>query len=215
MSWLPYGSDLVIVGSLLGVVGSAIWIKGGVFRPDLMEEVRTYSGRNPFQVKAAIVQRWDDVVAFAWLALSFMFSLLGSIQSGRDLSRKLFWARLDTLVLVPIPLAVGAGLFLASLRISKWLGMRQALPILVNLQPEILALALHVIRHDGLRADQLIPGAIVGLEQIAKQLADATRRLEQVGRLVEIPRRPTEEDLSYGDRLEAFARRFAVTEMDG
>ena len=62
MSWLPYGSDLVIVGSLLGVVGSAIWIKGGVFRPDLMEEVRTYSGRNPFQVKAAIVQRWDDVV---------------------------------------------------------------------------------------------------------------------------------------------------------
>ena len=53
---------LGIVGSLLGVVGSAIWIKGGVFRPDLMEEVRTYSGRNPFQVKAAIVQRWDDVV---------------------------------------------------------------------------------------------------------------------------------------------------------
>jgi hypothetical protein len=213
VSWLPYGGDLVIAASLLGVVGSAIWIKGGIFRPDLMEEVRLYLGRNPFQVKAAILQRWEDVVAFTWLSLSFLLSLLGAVQSGRDQSRELYWAQLDTRILFPTLLAVGTALFLASVWISKWLGMRQAVPVLVNLQHELLSGALHVIRHDGL-TDQLIPGAVVGPEQKTKQLAEAARRLDQVGRLVEILRRAEEGDASYGERLEAFARKFPTTTVE-
>jgi hypothetical protein len=87
-------------------------------------------------------------------------------------------------------------------------------PVLVNLQHELLSGALHVIRHDGLRADQLIPGAVVGPEQKTKQLAEAARRLDQVGRLVEILRRAEEGDASYGERLEAFARKFPTTTVE-
>jgi hypothetical protein len=214
MGWVLYGNDLVITGSLFGVVGSAIWIKGGIFRPDLMEEVRTYSGRNPFQIKAAVLQRWDDVVAFTWLALSFLLALVGTIQSSRDSTTDPFWIRFDTRTLAAILLAFGGAVFLLSLRISKWLGMRQAVPILVSLQQEILAGALDVIRQGGLRKDMRLPGAIVSQELKDKVVADATRRLDQVGRLLEIPRRPAESDASYGERLEAFARRFPVVKTD-
>jgi hypothetical protein len=200
------------MGQLFGVVGSAIWIRGGIFRPDLTQETSLFLGRNPFQVKAAIRQRWENVVAFTWIALSFLLSLFGTMQSARNQKLEMFWAELDAPVLILVFLSVGVALYLLSVKFSKWFGMRRATPLLVNLQRHLIARAAHVLRHGGLRENQLIPGVIVSEEQKEKQLAEARRRLDQVGSLLEVPRRVGEEDAGYVERLEAFAQRYPAAE---
>lgn len=131
MSWSPCGADLVVAGLLIGVVGSAVWIKGQIFRPDLTQETTIFLGQNPFQIKTAINQRWESLTAFA---LSFAISIVGTIQGAQDQACIGSWVRIHPSLLVTLLACGGVGLFLLSLWASKRCAMCEALPRLVELQ---------------------------------------------------------------------------------
>jgi len=63
---VPYRNDLVILGLLLGAVGSGLLVRSGIWRPTLSKEAATFVGTNPYIVKAAAFLRWDYVIGFSW-----------------------------------------------------------------------------------------------------------------------------------------------------
>jgi len=179
-----------------------------------MRTVLTFVGRNPFEFKAAVVQRWESLLAMMWIALSFLLSLICTVQGARAQQTQGLSIQFGMPTLIAVLAALALTTAAGSIRVAKCLAMHQALPILANLQREVHASAAHVIVHNGLRADQLAPGVVVSEAQREDQIRTARRRLDQVGTLLEFARQSAETDSSYAQRLGDYLAKFPAISLD-
>lgn len=205
---MPYKNDLVMLGLLCGLVGSVVWLKGGIWRPNLTLESATFWGSNPFVIKSIVFQRWENIVAAFWIMLGFALSAMGTYQAIRNPGAREKWFAsgyaLWISVLAAVLVSVGSFTF------ADWMAKREFHPVLVAMQREALTYAAGLIRRDGLEEREAQPGAVVVPDQHVRnqRIKSALRNLRIIGTLFELPRQGGESDLAYVERLEDFFARF-------
>lgn len=195
------GFDLLIIGASFGVGGSLILAKA-YLHPSFPDEVaQAFFGSNPFQVRNALSQRYEAIAGAIWLAVSLIASPVGSIlttQGIETLSSANLWTHTFLL------LFLGSFAWFVTIKITKWLSRRTYIPRMIEMQRELFDLASEAITYGGFYKREVDAKANLDTSTRESRLAEATRRLEQIGKLLDIPRTAAETDSQYSKRLQPF-----------
>jgi hypothetical protein len=118
-----------------------------------------------------------------------------------DSNRYLIGRWSDAIILT----VAGCTAWIGTIAITKRLGRRRYLPRMLEMQQEVFQIASSVIEHDGLYKEEVGQSSVV-IEDATRQRrrADATRQLDQIGRLIDLPRQPMETDNNYLKRIQPF-----------
>jgi hypothetical protein len=205
-----YEYQFLIVGAVLAAGSALFFAKAYLFPSFPYETARTFLGANPFQVRNGIIQRHEAIAGVIWLIGGLVAVLIGTVQTvvGGKIHYLIGpWS--DMVIL----LAGGVVLRLSAVAITKWLSRRAYLPRMIEMQRELFDRDSFTIAHGGLYRDNVeVKGAVQPSAAILQErLADASRRLDQIGKLTDVPRRAGEADDQYVERLRPLFQSSGVT----
>lgn len=198
------GYDFIITSGILGVGSAFFFAKSYLFPSFLTEAARTFLGSNPFQLRNGICQRWEAVAGVAWAAVGLVLLVLGTIRTvrgGREGYLVTSW------LAILFAVAVGAAAWIASAAIVGRLSRREYLPRMIEMQCGVFDAAAQAISNSGLRAEEVRVGLTLSAEQRQQRVDEAARRLDQAGKLIDLPRTQGESDLDFLKRLTPFFER--------
>jgi len=195
------GFDLLILGAVLGVGGSVLLGKSNLAPSYPDDLASTFWGSNPFQLRNLIKQRYDAIAGAIWLGLSLLALASGTIWATANTSLGPFSDLvIHTLVLLLVGSCGVWGTIVFSNRISR----KIYLPQMIAMQREVFEQAWSVIENDGLYKTEVQQSATISPEVRRQRRTDATRQLNQIGKLIDLPRKPNESDNEYLRRIEPF-----------
>ena len=178
MSW---SFDLLILAGVLGAGGSYITVKSNLERlsPQLAGSFFDY---NPYQVRNMISMRHEAIAGTIWLGLSLVVMSTGTIVSSIDPPHLQI---MD--YLVHTFLIIGFGFLAAwlTLTITHAISRRVYIPRMIECHSDLFDRCTRDVRKP----------------EMQEQLH---RDLDQIGTLIDVPRRDNEDDSSYLDRLRPF-----------
>jgi hypothetical protein len=151
----------------------------------------TFLGSNPFAVKRDIIESVMTWV-FTGLTLLGLLVQVGVAIWGNDLAERVHTTRFYVVLFV-VMLALGVALVPLLTSVGNRLARRSWFPQAVQSQKEVYKAASFVIEHDGWRKDQLaVKGTLPDPEPYrTANLETATRQIEQMEKLLEVPSRST------------------------
>ena len=195
-------NDLILLGLCAGTIGAIVLVRS-YLRSRHPLEFATFYGENPFRRKTSIVQKWDTIFGVGWLLVGLWLNVLGFAKIRRGLPS-------EAMIVFEFPafFIVGGSIlfslvltFLISNRISR----AKYIPLLVEKQRESYSLRKMYLETGGLkylerdRTDIEVPE-----DDRKKRLADTSKSLDQIGSLLDTPRKHSEEDREYLHRLSVF-----------
>jgi hypothetical protein len=193
------GFDLVLAGTTFGFVGSIIMAKSFLKPSFQRQATQSYYGQNPYLARNQIVQRVEALVGATWLAVSFLCGSLGAVISateGTASDPSHYWSHFAAIVLI------AAILLLLSVQYSKRESKKQYIPMMLYLLREGYQHSFRLLSTGGLEEDELQRTDIT--QDITNQrLMGVARRLDDIGKLIEVPRQPLENDRDYAQRMKA------------
>lgn len=196
------GFDLTVLGACLGFLGSIILSLSYLTPAFAKQATQTFWDQNPFLVRNQIVQRVEALTGTFWLVSGFLFGAIGtvltSISAEKRLATNYYWLHFALII-------VGTAILLVlSLRWSKYRSRQEYRPMMVHLQRELYRLCAAYLANGGLDQTEVTHAADFPQETRDQRLLGTRDRLDQLGQLLDVPRKPLELDRDYIRRLEPF-----------
>ncbi|MGH7206556.1 MAG: hypothetical protein ACREI2_10155 [Nitrospiraceae bacterium] len=199
---------LTVLGTLL-LAGSAAFIAKAYLLPSFPNEsAQTFYGSNPFQVRNNTVQRSETIAGILWLILGTIAVLLGIVTNGGP--RYLFGKAWDILILLLVVCLAGLITLLVTRKVSRCL----YLPNMIEMQKEGFEQALTCLSNEGRSSDEAAQGITLDAETKQLRLVHVSATLEQIGKLIDVPRRPNQDDSREVDRKVFRKEKAAILFMD-
>jgi drug/metabolite transporter (DMT)-like permease len=191
------GFDLVTFGACLGFLGSLIMAKS-FLKPSYQDKlVKTYWNQNPYAMRQQIIQRVEASTGTFWLVLGFLLATVGNVITVSQDAKCNFT---DCASHFGVFLAFTAMLFWSSLYYAASKSKKEYLPLMVFLQRDAYQMCTIYIAAGGAHPSEA--GQDVKQEVREQRLSDTRRNLDQIGELVDVPRKPLESDKDYAKRME-------------
>jgi hypothetical protein len=194
------GYDFILLGGCLGLI-AAILLTKSYLVPSFAKEVsQTFLGQNPFLVRNQITQRVEAITGTICLGISFFLTSVGTVlAAGSDVAEGngSYWTHL--LVFIGATLV----LFWGSIKFTNWRSRRDYVPQMVSLQSEIFSKCKAYLDNGGLE-DHEAKRTDIGSDIRGQRLKRVTGWLDQIGKLIDVPRKTSEEDAAYLDRLSPY-----------
>jgi hypothetical protein len=195
------GFDLLILAAVLGVGGSLLLAKSNMWPSFSKELAQSFYGSNPYQMRSLIAQRIEAIAGATWLCLSLPLMALGTIvTSSTSQPIETFNYLVHTLTVIGLGV-IGGWL---TLRITDSISRNKYVPQMVESQREIFRLSTQYLVNSGVSDDELPHQANVSAPSRKGRLATVTKWLNQIGTLIDVPRKASEADDSYHARLRPF-----------
>jgi hypothetical protein len=167
------------------------------------QATQAFFGQNPFLVRNQIVQRVEALVGTFWLVFGFLFGAIGTVLTAISAEKRLatdYWLHFAIII------AGTAILLVLSLRWTKYKSRQEYRPMMVHLQRELYLLCAAYLANGGLDQSEIAHAANFPQETRNQRLLETRHRLDQLGQLLDAPRKPLELDRDYIRRLEPFFR---------
>jgi hypothetical protein len=161
------------------------------------EAALTFFDGNPFQIRNGIIQYYEQLAGMIWLAGAVVLS---QPFAGGWPARSLGGPCLDILG----ALGAGGAAWLVTMVLIKWRSARVYRPQMVERQRELFEQAAFMVTHEGRTPEQVNGGGDVPLASRQQRLAEAAQSLDQIGKLLDMPRKEHETDAQYVERLNPF-----------
>jgi hypothetical protein len=193
------GLDFVLAGAALGFVGSIMMAKSFLGGPFQRQITQTYLGQNPYLVRNQIVQRVEAFVGTIWLAASFLCGSLGAVISATEstaIDRSQYWLHFAAIILM------AASILWLSVLYTKQKSRNEYIPMMLYLLRGSYQHNVKLLSTGGLEDNEL-HRIDIAQDIKEKRLMDVSRKLDDIGNLVEISRQPREIDRDYAKRLKA------------
>ncbi|MFQ5804437.1 MAG: hypothetical protein ACE5JQ_16225 [Candidatus Methylomirabilales bacterium] len=197
------GYDLNMVGVVLAA-GSALLLAKAYLFPSFPEEsAATIFKANPFQIRNGIIQRREATAGAIWLMGSLLAFLTGYAWTAYGGEIGFLLGPFGDALLV---LAVGIAAWCGTIGTTNCRSRRAYLPRMIQMLREGFEQDSFVIAHGGLYQNEIEARDAVSPSPAVreKRLESATRHLDQIGKLIDIPRRKWETDSEYVERLRPF-----------
>jgi hypothetical protein len=197
------GFDLTVLGTCLGFLGSIILARSYLTPAFAKQATQAFFGQNPFLVRNQIVQRVEALAGTFWLVFGFLFGAIGTVLTSIAEEERLasdYWLH--------FVLTIGGTviLFVLSLRWTKYKSRQEYRPMMVHLQRELYRRCAAYLSNGGLEQHEIDRGANIPQETRDQRLLETRPKLDQLGQLLDAPRKPLELDRDYIRRLEPFFR---------
>jgi hypothetical protein len=192
------GFDLTILGSSLGVLGSFILAKSYLAPSFAKQATQTFFDQNPYLVRNQIAQRIEALTGTIWMLLGFLLLSVGTVftlttedtQPARD-----YWIHFIAIAVITITLLI------PSWKWIKYRSRQEYVPMMIYLQRELYEQCRSYIQNNYRERREIEQGAIISEDVQNKRRASIRAHLDQIGQLIDIPRKPLEIDRDYFDRL--------------
>jgi len=195
------GTDFILIGLVLGAGSALLFAKAYLFPSFPEETTATYLGYNPFQRRALITTRHESIAGCVWLVLGLVAGLLGTVRSVRaHQSGHLMSAWYDILVLLAAAIVVWRLTIVVTDRTSR----AEYVPIFSTMMREAFTAHAYPVYHDGKSMAEVTVGTALDDATRAKRLVDAQQGLDRIGKLLDEPREPGEDDRHFAARLEHY-----------
>ena len=132
------------------------------------------------------------------MGLSLLLVVSGTLLTTSGInSQNIFGLWIDIFVY----LFAGGELLMVLLNVSKRISRHMYLPKMVKLQSQLYKQSAQYLSNDGRNDQEIIRGSSIDNVLKTKRLEDSERRLEQIGKLIDVPRQPEEVLKLYLERL--------------
>jgi uncharacterized membrane protein len=199
---MAFGSyDAIILGTILTVVGALLFVKAYLSPSFPDEAAQNFLDGNPFQIRNGIIQRYETMAGVIWLIIGSLGIIIGALwQVQHWQTGYLVDPYLDILVLFLVGVVAGA----ITVVITDRLSQRAYRPRMIEMQRNLFEDAATRVSHEGQTPDEVKGGRDVPPASRPSRLAEAAKYLDQIGKLLDVPRREDETDKQYVERLKPF-----------
>jgi hypothetical protein len=195
------GFDILILAAILGVGGSLLLAKSNLQPSFTKELAQSFYGSNPYQVRSLVTQRIEAIAGAIWLCGSLPLMALGTIiTSGTNQPVQTSSYVIHAIILIVLGV-IGGWL---TLRITDRVSRTRYLPQMVELQREIFSTSTQYLKNGGVSEQELPNQTNISDSTRKERLATVTRWLNQIGALIDVPRKASEADDDYLARLRPF-----------
>jgi hypothetical protein len=192
------GFDLTIFGTSLGVLGSFILAKSYLAPSFARQATQTFWDQNPYLVRNQIMQRIEALTGTFWVLLGFLLLSVGTVftltmedtQPAQD-----YWIHFTAITAVTITLFIPS---------SKWIKHRskqEYVPMMIYLQRGLYEQCSSYIHNNYREQREIEQETIISEDILHKRRTSIRAHLDQIGQLIDIPRKPHEMDREYFGRL--------------
>lgn len=195
------GHDFVILGVVLGMGSALLFAKAYLIPSFPVESAQTFFNANPFVVRSGITTRHEAIAGAVWLvgaSISTLWGIVRTVRAGQE--GYLVSSGFDLLVLLAAVLVAGR----ITIAITDRTSRAEYLPIVVQMQEELFARAAFIIRHEGVNPEESAKGIVVPQHEAEARMKAQSAHLDQVGKLLDEPRRKGEDNVSYVRRLSLY-----------
>lgn len=193
--------DAIILGAILTAGSAILFVKMYLSPLSPDEATQTFLGSNPFQVRNAIIQRYETIAGVIWLAGGLLSIILGTLWSALSSETSyLIGPYLDILLLLVAGCIAGAVTFLITGRLSQ----RVYRPRMIKMQRELFESESFVLSHEGRNKTEVDCRMEASPEVRQSRLKAVSQSLDQIGKLLHVLRGEREIDEQYVKRLKPF-----------
>lgn len=190
------GFHLLLLGTLVSVGGALLLAKRHWRRPaSSVGPLPPGLPGNPFTIRHDIIRHSETMAGVRWLTIGGLALLFGLARKGEVAYFIGFWT--DILLHV----AVLSGVWVATVARTKEASRRLYMPKMIELHQQELELHLGYLRTGGYGRFEIEQGLTLPESTRLRRLAEVTSFLDQLGALIDVPRRSGELDHRYAERL--------------
>lgn len=193
------GFHLLIAGAVSAFIGSILTIKSILHQPFSDELAKSYWGKNPFRIRNDVIQQVEAVTGTIFMAISFLLVVAGTLLTTSGITSQNILAFAGDIL---VYLLLGGGLLLLLLDVTRHISRMLYLPRMVESHAEGYWIAVEHVTNEGLTQEEIARQTRIPQETRDSRLTEANRRLEQIGKLVDLPRFPQENLQKYIGRLQ-------------
>ena len=194
---------LTVLGACLGFLGSIILARSYLAPTFAKQATQAFFGQNPFLVRNQIVQRVEALAGTFWLVFGFLFGAMGTVFTSIAAEKS---PASDYWIHFVLTVGATAFLFILSYRWTTYRSRQEYRPMMIHLQRELYDLCATCLSSGGLQQPEIDSGTKLPQETRDQRLLETRRRLDQLGQLLDVPRKPLKLDRDYIRRLEPFFR---------
>lgn len=192
-------NDFNLAGIFCLLIGSLILAGFPSAVKDAHMETVAFLGSNPFTRKNQIIRKHERCIGVLWLFVGTTFQILGF--STTKITP--FWLN-PTLEAIGCVIITAGILKVTPLFVHK-ISSREFKPLMIEMHREMFEKAESVIMNNGLFQNEVgIKNITMSASDIEKRFADAAKRLNQIGELLDSPRKEGESGKEYLERLKPY-----------
>lgn len=192
------GFDLTIFGTSLGSLGSFILAKSYLAPSFPKQATQSFLGQNPYLVRNQIMQRIEAQTGTSWVLLGFLLLSVGTVFTSTiedTHPTQDYWSHFIAITIGTITLYILS---------SKWIKHRskqEYMPIMIYLQRGLYEQCGTYLQNNYRERHEIEQGISISEEIVDKRRTLTRTDLDQIGQLIDIPRKPLEIDREYFGRL--------------
>ncbi len=202
------GYDLAVVGVVLLGVSTVLFAHVGHLYTN--EAAQMFMGTNPFQLRDSIISRWENRTAVLLLIVGGLVGILGTLRAASlghegylvGPSRYAWETRRFPITMeIIVLIAVGLVLWRGTVGITNWLSAHEYVPVMVDQQRDLWQQSIFVLANGGRYRNEVEKGTTIEPAISQQRIERANGNLEQIGKLIDVPRKKNEPMKHYSDRL--------------
>lgn len=192
---------LTVLG-ILALIGGALLIAKAYWRPSFKDEMvkHTIEGSRPLLIRYEILRHSHTVAGVRWLVIGAVALFFGMTRRGET------FYFVDPWTDVFLHVAVLSFSWVATIARAKGMSRRAYLPKIIDLYRQGFETSLEYLMNQGYRNFEIERGVSVHASVRQRRLLGVTSCFDQIGRLIDVPRRSGEADHQYAVRLRPFFR---------
>ncbi|MER3423539.1 MAG: hypothetical protein C4293_10195 [Nitrospiraceae bacterium] len=190
---------LIVLGTLASI-GGALLIAKAYWWPSLDRRTarHTIEGSQPFLIRREILQHSHTMAGVRWLVVGTVALFFGMTRRGET------FYFIDPWTDVFLHVVVLSFSWVATLTRTKGISRRAYIPKIIDLYRQGFELHLEYLVHQGCRRSEIEQGVQIHESVRQRRLSEVSSGLDQIGRLIDVPRRNDESDHQYAGRLRLF-----------
>lgn len=192
------GYDYVILGAALGAGAALLFAKAYFWPSYLVESAGTYLDQNPFQLRNVIISRNEALAGCIWLFASLLVSVLGTVRTVNYGEKGYLVSLWPEIVVLFCFLVV---VWRLTLFVTSNSSRAEYVPLLSQIMRDTYAQGVYMVHHDGQYRQEKNSQAQPSDHVRKERLNAAARNLANIGKLLDVPRLPGENDREYSLRL--------------
>jgi len=192
------GYDFIICGIIFATGGAFLLAKAYLMPDFLVETAGTYYDQNPFQLRNSIITKHEAIAGGLWILVAMVFSIIGTVRTAHH-------GQLGHLITSWFDILVVIAAFIILLRVTfavtSKTSRNEYVPFLAESFREGYSLSVYVINNEGQYREEGPQNIKPTSDVAADRFKQARRVLDNIGKLLDVPRLPDENDIIYAERL--------------